>query len=78
MLNWLTRYAPLTAELELDESGALRESVLDVGCGPYGLSIVAPEATFVGVEVVFEAPVAPGMVAIRYDPGPLPFRGPRV
>ena len=74
MLNWLTRYAPLTAELELDESGALRESVLDVGCGPYGLSIVAPEATFVGVEVVFEAPVAPGMVAIRYDPGPLPFQ----
>jgi SAM-dependent methyltransferase len=73
MLNWLTRYAPLTAELELDESGTLRESVLDVGCGPYGLSIVAPEATFVGVEVVFEEPVAPGMVAIRYDPGPLPF-----
>ncbi|MGZ4244430.1 MAG: methyltransferase domain-containing protein [Solirubrobacteraceae bacterium] len=73
MLNWLTRYAPLEAELELDESGALRESVLDVGCGPYGLSIVAAEATFVGVEVVFEEPVAPGMVAIRYDPGPLPF-----
>ncbi len=73
MLNWLTRYAPLTAELELDESGALRESVLDVGCGPYGLSIVAPEATFAGVEVIFEAPVSPGMVAIRYDAGPLPF-----
>jgi SAM-dependent methyltransferase len=73
MLNWLTRYAPLTAELELDESGALHESVLDVGCGPYGLSIVAPEATFVGVEILFEEPVAPGMVAIRYDPGPLPF-----
>lgn len=73
MLNWLTRYAPLTAELELDESGALRESVLDVGCGPYGLSIVAPAATFAGVEVIFEEPVAPGMVAIRYDPGPLPF-----
>ncbi|HEY1713558.1 MAG TPA: glycosyltransferase [Solirubrobacteraceae bacterium] len=73
MLNWLTRYAPLTAELELDASGALRESVLDVGCGPYGLSIIAPEATFAGAEVVFEAPVAPGMVAIRYDPGPLPF-----
>ena len=73
MLNWLTRYAPLTAELELDESGALRESVLDVGCGPYGLSIIAPEATFAGVEVVFEQPVAPGMVAIRYDAGALPF-----
>jgi SAM-dependent methyltransferase len=73
MLNWLTRYAPLTAELELDASGGLRESVLDVGCGPYGLSIVAPEATFAGVEVIFEEPVAPGMVAIRYDPGPLPF-----
>jgi SAM-dependent methyltransferase len=73
MLNWLTRYAPLTAELELDESGTLRESVLDVGCGPYGLSIVAPGATFVGIEVVFEEPVAPGMVAIRYDPGLLPF-----
>jgi SAM-dependent methyltransferase len=74
MLNWLTRYAPLTTELELDESGALRESVLDVGCGPYGLSIIAPEATFAGIEVIFEEPVAPGMVAIRYDPGPLPFQ----
>jgi SAM-dependent methyltransferase len=74
MLNWLTRYAPLTAELELDESGALRESVLDVGCGPYGLSIIAPEATFAGVEVLFGEPVAPGMVAIRYDPGRLPFK----
>jgi hypothetical protein len=39
MLNRLTRYAPLTAELDLDESGALRESVLDVGCGPDGLAI---------------------------------------
>jgi len=73
MLNWLTRYAPLTVELELDEGGALRESVLDVGCGPSGLSIVAPEATFVGVDVSFGEPVAPGMVAITYDPGPLPF-----
>jgi SAM-dependent methyltransferase len=73
MLNWLTRYAPLMAELELDESGALRESVLDVGCGPYGLSIIAPEATFAGVEVIFEEPVAPRMAAIRYDAGPLPF-----
>jgi SAM-dependent methyltransferase len=73
MLNWLTRYAPLTAELELDESGTLHESVLDVGCGPYGLSIIAPAATFAGIEVVFEEPVAPGMVAIRYDAGPLPF-----
>ncbi|HEY2320850.1 MAG TPA: glycosyltransferase [Solirubrobacteraceae bacterium] len=73
MLNWLTRYAPLTAELDFDESGGLRESVLDVGCGPYGLSIVAPAASFVGVEVLFEEPVAPGMMAIRYDPGPLPF-----
>jgi SAM-dependent methyltransferase len=73
MLNWLTRYAPLTSELELDASGTLCESVLDVGCGPQGLSIIAPEATFAGVEVIFEEPVAPGMVAIRYDPGPLPF-----
>jgi SAM-dependent methyltransferase len=73
MLNWLTRYAPVFAELDVDEGGALRESVLDVGCGPHGLSIVAPAAKFVGIEVAFHEPVAPGMLAIRYDPGALPF-----
>src|SRR5579875_2629151 len=73
MLNWLTRYAPVAAELRLDGSGRLLESVLDVGCGPHGLSIVAPEATFAGIDVMFGEPVAAHMVALCARPGPLPF-----
>ena len=73
MLNWLTRYAFVGAELDLDDGGALRESVLDVGCGPHGLSTVAPAACFAGVDLSFPAAVAPGMVAFRNEPGPLPF-----
>lgn len=73
MLNWLTRYAFVSAELDFDPSGALRESVLDVGCGPHGLSTAAPWATFAGVDLSFPGPVAPGMIAFRNQPGPLPF-----
>src|SRR5689334_6658552 len=73
MLNWLTRYAFVSAELELAPDGTLRESVLDVGCGPHGLSTAAPETKFAGVDVTFPTEVAPGMVAFRNEPGPLPF-----
>ena len=73
MLNWLTRYAFVRDALHFDESGGLLESVLDVGCGPHGLSIVAPLASFAGVDVEFPAPVAAGMTAFRNVPGPLPF-----
>jgi SAM-dependent methyltransferase len=73
MLNWLTRYAFVGAALDLDGDGRLRESVLDVGCGPYGLSTIAPAAEFVGVDLEFPGSVAPGMLAFRNEPGPLPF-----
>lgn len=73
MLNWLTRYAFVVAELKFDELGGLTESVLDVGCGPHGLSCAAPAARFVGTDVLFLEQVAPGMVAFRNEPGPLPF-----
>jgi hypothetical protein len=73
MLNWLARYAFVSAELAFDERGRLLESVLDVGCGPHGLSIVAPDATFVGIDVLFPGRVADGMVALRSEPGPFPF-----
>jgi SAM-dependent methyltransferase len=73
MLNWLTRYASVTAELDFGPDGDLLESVLDVGCGPHGLACAAPNARFVGIDVLFSAQVAPGMTALRSDPGPLPF-----
>lgn len=73
MLNWLTRYASVMAELDLDSEGYLRESVLDVGCGPHGLACAAPNARFVGTDVLFAGEVAAGMTAFRTDPGPLPF-----
>ncbi len=73
MLNWLTRYSFVAAELGFDANGALTESVLDVGCGPHGLACAAPAAEFVGVDVLFADRVAPGMVAFRSAPGPLPF-----
>ena len=73
MLNWLTRYAFVRAELGVDSAGNLRESVLDVGCGPHGLSTALPDASFAGVDISFPAPVASGMVAFRTEPGPLPF-----
>lgn len=73
MLNWLTRYASVMAELDLDPDGQLLESVLDVGCGPHGLACAAPNARFVGTDVLFAGRVAGGMTAIRNDPGPLPF-----
>jgi SAM-dependent methyltransferase len=74
MLNWLARYAAVIAELDLGPDGDLRESVLDVGCGPHGLSVVAPHATFAGVDIDFGGrPLAQGMVGFRSRPGPLPF-----
>ena len=74
MLNWLTRYAFVQAELEFDARGALTESVLDVGCGPHGLSTSAPNAVFVGVDLMYPGPIAPGMIGFRNEPGPLPFQ----
>jgi SAM-dependent methyltransferase len=73
VLNWLTRYAPVAAELDFDTDGRLLESVLDVGCGPHGLATVAPGAVFVGVDLEFPAPIADGMMAMRIEAGPLPF-----
>jgi SAM-dependent methyltransferase len=73
MLNWLTRYASVIAELDFDRDGQLGESVLDVGCGPHGLACAAPAARFVGTDVLFAGQVASGMTAFRTDPGPLPF-----
>ncbi len=73
MLNWLTRYAFVCEELGFDADGALLESVLDVGCGPHGLSTAARNAEFVGVDILFPHPVASTMAAFRNDPGPLPF-----
>lgn len=73
MLNWLIRYATITPILHFDGDARLTESVLDVGCGPHGLACAASRAEFVGVDVLFPDPVAPGMVAFRNEPGPLPF-----
>ncbi|HLI60169.1 MAG TPA: glycosyltransferase [Solirubrobacteraceae bacterium] len=73
MLNWLARYASVTSELALRDDETLAESVLDVGCGPHGLACALPHARFVGTDVAFPGPTAPGMIALRNDPGPLPF-----
>lgn len=73
MLNWLTRYASVANELGFDHEGQLQESVLDVGCGSHGLAAACSGVRFVGIDVTFPGPVAAGMVAIRNDPGPLPF-----
>ena len=70
MLNWLTRYAPAMAALE--EAGD-PGSILDVGCGPHGLSCVRPEQPFVGLDIEFTGPPAPTMTAFRAAPGPIPF-----
>ena len=70
MLNWLSRYAPALAALE--QTGDLG-SVLDVGCGRHGLACVRPELPFVGVDVAFDGPPTPTMVAFQAPPGPLPF-----
>jgi SAM-dependent methyltransferase len=73
VLNWLSRYAFVVAELGFDQDGKLVESVLDVGCGPHGLACAVPGAEFVGVDLSFPDAVAPGMIALRNAPGPLPF-----
>jgi hypothetical protein len=69
MLNWLARYAVLA-----DDLGPGRPSVLDVGCGPVGLSSVLPDMPFAGQDVEFPAAVPPTMFAVRTDPGPFPWR----
>jgi SAM-dependent methyltransferase len=73
MLNWLARYASVTSELSLHDDQSLAESVLDVGCGPHGLACALPQARFVGTDVQFPGVTARGMIALRNDPGPLPF-----
>jgi hypothetical protein len=69
MLNWLTRYAPAVSVLTETEP----ESVLDVGCGPHGLACAIPGYPFVGLDVSFPGTVADSMLAVRAEPGPLPF-----
>jgi hypothetical protein len=70
MLNWLVRYAPVAGLLERDgEAG----SVLDVGSGSHGLATVWPDYPFVGLDIAFDGPIAPSMLALLAPPGPLPF-----
>jgi hypothetical protein len=69
MLNWLTRYAPVRRILRSTETG----SILDVGCGPHGLSCIDPDIPFVGMDTAFPRRVAPTMTALRSEPGPFPF-----
>ena len=69
MLNWLTRYAPAVSVLAEAEP----ESVLDVGCGPHGLACALGGYPFVGLDVSFPGTVADSMLAVRAEPGPLPF-----
>lgn len=71
MLNWLTRYAPAVSVLARE--GAAPVSVLDVGCGPHGLACALPDFPFVGLDVSFPGTVADSMLALRAEPGPLPF-----
>ena len=68
MLNWLVRYAPVAADVEIT-----RSSVLDVGSGPIGLSCVFPDSRFAGQDVAFPSPVAREMFAVRTDPGRFPW-----
>lgn len=71
MLNWLVRYAVVAAILEAEHD--VDGSILDVGCGPHGLSCVRPDLRFVGLDVAYPEPVAPTMTAIQAAPGRLPF-----
>jgi hypothetical protein len=69
VLNWLTRYAVLAEDL-----GPGRPSVLDVGCGPVGLTSVLPDLPFAGQDLEFPAHVPATMFAVRTAPGPFPWR----
>ena len=69
MLNWLTRYAVLVEDL-----GPGRPSVLDIGCGPVGLSSMLADLPFVGQDIEFPARVPATMFAVRTAPGPFPWR----
>jgi SAM-dependent methyltransferase len=71
VLNWIVRYSAAMALL--DERGWAAGSILDVGCGPHGLSCVRPELLFVGLDVEFGERVSPTMTAIKAPPGRLPF-----
>jgi len=68
VLNWLVRYAPVAADVEIATS-----SVLDVGSGSVGLSCVFPQAKFAGQDVAFSEPVPSQMFAVRTDPGRFPW-----
>jgi hypothetical protein len=68
VLNWLVRYAPVAADVEIATS-----SVLDVGSGSVGLSCVFPQARFAGQDLGFSAPVPGQMFAVRTDPGRFPW-----
>jgi hypothetical protein len=72
MLNWLTRYAPVR-DLMVDAGGTPRTSILDVGSGAHGASFMLDDLPFAGLDVVFDGDIAPTTVALRADPGPLPF-----
>src|SRR5262249_11515207 len=68
VLNWLVRYAPVAADVEI-----ARASVLDVGSGPVGVSLVFPGARFAGPDVEFPTPVPREMFAVRTDPARFPW-----
>ncbi len=72
MLNWLVRYAVVAADLDLP-AGDGAFSVLDVGCGPVGLSCVFPQTRFAGQDLEFPGRVPDTMFAIRTAPGPFPW-----
>lgn len=68
----MARYAPVKTVLDR-LGGADSLSILDVGCGPVGLSCVAPTARFAGCDVAFPTTPPSTMVAVQTTPGSLPF-----
>lgn len=70
MLNWAARYFPIVRALRTQLSGT--ESVLEVGCGPFGIGRFLGYS-FVGCDVEF--PIAPGglMLPVRASAISLPF-----
>jgi SAM-dependent methyltransferase len=72
MLNWMTRYAPVKTVLD-NLGGGASLSILDVGCGPVGLSCALPDVRFAGCDVAFWSAPPSTMVAVQATPGSLPF-----
>ena len=66
-LNWLVRYRPILKQLK-----RAKGSVLEVGSGPMGISILSGEL-FVGCDSVFEQQPVPTMSAVIGSALHLPF-----